>query len=112
MTAPPLPPGRSERVSARSVLVVAPHYDDEVLGCGGLVVQLGSRMIDVANTIVTIAGRGHVEHVEWPALAQQIETGDFVADISRARRELDWQPKWALRDGLEDAIAYYRAAHS
>jgi len=73
---------------------------------------VGSRMIDVANTIVTIADRGHVEHVEWPALAQQIETGDFVADISRARRELDWQPKWALRDGLEDAIAYYRAAHS
>lgn len=70
---------------------------------------VGSRMIDVANTIVAIAGGGRVEHVAWPELAQQIETGDFVADISRARRELDWQPQWALRRGLEDTIAHYRA---
>lgn len=72
---------------------------------------VGSRMIDVANTIVSLAGRGHVQHVPWPPLAQQIETGDFVADISRARHELQWQPKWNLRDGLADTIAHYRAAH-
>ena len=38
----------------------------------------------------SIAGGGRIEHVAWPALAQQIETGDFVADISRAKRELGW----------------------
>lgn len=73
---------------------------------------VGSRMIDVANTIVSLAGGGRVEHVAWPELAQQIETGDFVADISRARRELDWQPAWALGRGLEDTIAHYRAERS
>ena len=71
---------------------------------------VGSRMIDVAADIVAMAGRGRVQHVPWPPLAQQIETGDFIADISRARRELNWQPARALGAGLEETIAHYRAA--
>ncbi len=71
---------------------------------------VGSRMIDVANEIIAIAGRGHVQHVPWPPLAEQIETGDFVADVSRADRELHWRPRRALRAGLEETIAHYRAA--
>jgi UDP-glucose 4-epimerase len=70
---------------------------------------VGTPLIDVANTIVKLAGAGHVEHVEWPALAQQIETGDFVADISRAKRELGWAPSRALSAGLEETIVHYRA---
>lgn len=70
----------------------------------------GTRMIDVANEIISIAGGGRIEHVAWPALAQQIETGDFVADITRARRELGWEPQRTLRAGLEQTVAHYRGA--
>jgi nucleoside-diphosphate-sugar epimerase len=73
---------------------------------------VGTSLIDVSNQIIEIAGGGHVQHVAWPALAEQIETGDFVADISRARRELGWQPCRELRSGLEETIAHYRAAIS
>ncbi len=34
------PPGKTEDVRAGSALVLAPHYDDEVLGCGGLLTRL------------------------------------------------------------------------
>lgn len=42
MTPPGPPPGTTGTVEARRALVVAPHFDDEVLGCGGLVAQLSA----------------------------------------------------------------------
>ena len=69
---------------------------------------VGTRMIDVARLIIEIAGGGRVEHVAWPVLAEQIETGDFVADISRITRELGWTPAVPLREGLERTIARAR----
>jgi UDP-glucose 4-epimerase len=73
---------------------------------------VGTSLIDVANQIVAIAGAGHVEHVAWPTLAEQIETGDFVADVSRAKRELGWKPVRDLVFGLGETVAHYRAAIS
>jgi UDP-glucose 4-epimerase len=70
----------------------------------------GTRMVDLASQVIAIAGGGRIEHVAWPALAEMIETGDFVADISRIERELGWRPAIALRDGLERTVAHYRRA--
>ena len=68
----------------------------------------GTRLIDMARTIIEIAGAGHAEHVDWPALAGQIETGDFIADITLIERELGWRPTIGLRDGLERTVALSR----
>jgi UDP-glucose 4-epimerase len=70
---------------------------------------VGTRMIDMAETIVDMAGGGRIEHVPWPSLAGQIETGDFIADVSRIRNELGWSPTLSLRDGLGRTIAFYQA---
>ena len=70
----------------------------------------GISLIDLARQITSIAGAGRIEHVEWPALAAQIETGDFIADVSRIHDELGWQPRISLRDGLERTVSFYRGA--
>ena len=62
----------------------------------------------MARTVAMIAGGG-IEMVRWPALAERIETGDFVADIGLIRRELGWEPKVPLAEGLERTVAFYRA---
>jgi UDP-glucose 4-epimerase len=69
----------------------------------------GTRIIDMARLIIDTAGGGRVAHVPWPALAAEVETGDFVADITRIERELGWSPKIPLRDGVERTVAFYRA---
>jgi UDP-glucose 4-epimerase len=69
----------------------------------------GTRLVDLATMVVGIAGGGRVEHVPWPPMAEQVETGDFVADVSRLERELGWRPAVALHDGLERTVAFYRS---
>jgi UDP-glucose 4-epimerase len=73
---------------------------------------VGTRLVDVARQIIKIAGRGRIEHVPWPVLAQQIETGDFVADVSRAEFELGWAPTRSLGPGLEETVRHYRSLTS
>ena len=68
----------------------------------------GTPLVAAARAIVEIAGGGRIEHVAWPPLAEQVETGDFVADISRIKAELGWLPSIALRQGLEQAVASYQ----
>ncbi len=51
-------PGTAEKVHAASALVVAPHYDDEVLGCGGLVAQLTAAGAVVRVLFLSDSGGG------------------------------------------------------
>ena len=54
----PLPPTTAESVEARRVLVLAPHHDDEVLGCGGLILQLAAGGANVVCVFVSDGSGG------------------------------------------------------
>jgi len=69
---------------------------------------VGTSIVDMAKAITAAAGGGRLEFVAWPPLAEQIETGDFVADISRIRAELGWHPAVSLAEGLQRTVAFYR----
>lgn len=56
------PPGRTSAVGARRVLVLAPHFDDEVLGCGGTLVQLARR--GAAVRVVFLSDGGALPEAE------------------------------------------------
>lgn len=62
MSRVPVPPGQSSRFRSVRTLVLAPHFDDEVLGCGGLLAGLAR-----GGTQITVAflsdGSGGVEDV-------------------------------------------------
>jgi UDP-glucose 4-epimerase len=70
---------------------------------------IGTPLVEMARAIAAIAGSGRLEVLEWPQLAERIETGDFVADIGRIRRELGWEPRVSLAEGLQRTVAFYRA---
>jgi UDP-glucose 4-epimerase len=72
----------------------------------------GTSIADMAAAIVAAAGGGRIEFVAWPPLAEQIETGDFVADISRIKAALGWHPIVSLAEGLRRTVEFYRALAS
>jgi UDP-glucose 4-epimerase len=68
----------------------------------------GTTLIDMAHAIIRAAKGGRIIHVPWPRLAEQIETGDFIADVTRIEREIGWRPTTNLSDGLASTVAYQR----
>ena len=69
----------------------------------------GTSLADMARTIIGAVGGGRIAHVEWPRLAEQIETGDFIADVSRIRAEIGWAHETSFADGIERTVAFHRS---
>lgn len=80
----------------------------------GEVVNIGSgvatRFRDMVETVVDVVGRGAVEFVPWPADYEKVETGDFVADLTKLERLTAWRSRVDLRTGIERTCEYYRRA--
>jgi LmbE family N-acetylglucosaminyl deacetylase len=110
--APPLPPGRAERVAAASALVVAPHFDDEVLGCGGLVAQLTAAGAVVRLLFLTDGGGGReaVADRESYRRRRRQEAPAAAAVLGAAGCDYLDLPDGALDQHLDEAAAGIRRA--
>lgn len=69
----------------------------------------GIKFIEMVETLIRISGQGSYELVPWPAEYKNIEVGDFVADSSRIRNELGWEPVEEFEPGIKKTFDYFRA---
>jgi UDP-glucose 4-epimerase len=80
--------------------------------CNGEVFNVGGiqpiSLRDLATELVTIAGSGRVEFVDWPADKKAIDIGSFYADSSKFTRGTGWTPTVQLSDGLRLTVNFYR----
>lgn len=83
----PLPP-------ATRVLILAPHPDDEIFGCGGAAFLYRQQVIEV-NVVVVTDGAGNAQEHERPQIfaTRQAETNTALALLSVAPATF-----WGLRD--------------
>ena len=75
------------------------------LGNGG-----GTSLKTMVETVVRVVGTGSVKHVEWPEDYFNIETGDYVADISKAAA-LGYEPQVEFEEGVRRTFDYYKKHH-
>lgn len=91
-------------VEAMLTAGLAPEADGKIFNVGS---GRSASFVDTAQHIIRAAGRGRLKHVDWPADAAIVETGDFVADSSLIADQLGWKARIPLESGIEDVIAKY-----
>lgn len=78
----------------RAVLVLAPHPDDESLGCGGLIAECRARGVDVRVLVLTDGSRSHPHSREYPparlAALRMNEARAAVAELGLAADRIDF----------------------
>ena len=67
----------------------------------------GTAFIDMVETIIDVVDKGKVEYASWPDDYLNVETGDYITDISKISSGLGWKPRIELREGIEKAFNYY-----
>ena len=68
------PPGTVTTIEVTSALVIAPHFDDEVLGCGGLVTRLTAEGASVRVVFCSDGGGGTTDVPQRRALSVRRRT--------------------------------------
>jgi UDP-glucose 4-epimerase len=78
----------------------------------GRVYNLGAApplsLLEVAELVVRVAGSGRVERVPFPDELKRIDIGSYYGDFGRIRRDVGWQPRVPVEEGLRRTLAYYR----
>ncbi len=117
----PLPAFRRLKLSAkitlllrrhRSVVVLAPHPDDEVLGCGLLIADLVRAGVKVAVIALTDGDASHPGSRRWPPAAlAALRRSELRRALQRlgaggaALRHMGWRDGHVARDGRTSAVA-------
>jgi LmbE family N-acetylglucosaminyl deacetylase len=84
---------------ADPVLVVAPHPDDESIGCGGLIAGLRARVADVFVVIMSDGSGSHPNSARYPApRLARLREAEAVAALSILRVPAERIAFWRLAD--------------
>lgn len=79
----------------------------------GKIYNLGSHEVinlgDLAKMMVELGYGGAYELVPFPADRKAIDIGDYYSDFGLISKELGWEPKIDLKEGLKRTMEYYSA---
>ena len=65
-------------------------------------------LLQLAQLLLEITGRGSYRLVPFPPERAKIDIGDVYGDYSKIQKTLGWEPKVGLREGLSLTVEYYK----
>ncbi len=82
----------------------------------GRVYNLGNAEVvnlkTLAQMLVNLRSGGTFELIPFPADRKAIDVGDYYSNFELMRKELGWQPRVGLHEGLKRTLDYYAANHN
>lgn len=64
----------------------------------------GIKLKDMAKIIIKTVGKGKIVYKQWPKDYKQVETGNYISDISKIQKELGFNPKVNFEEGIKRTI--------
>lgn len=77
----------------------------EVFNLGG---TRAVSLLEIVDTLIDLCPEASYRLVPFPEDKKRIDIGDYYGDYSKIETTLGWKPQVSLRDGLADAIEFYR----
>jgi len=68
---------------------------------------VGTWFVDMVKTVLRIVGRGSMERVDWPEDYFNVDTGDYISNISKFNKITSWRPTISLEEGIKRTFEYY-----
>jgi len=72
---------------------------------------VGTRFKDMVKMIIKIVKKGGFEFVPRPEKYINVETGDYITDITKIKNLLKWTPKISLEEGIKFTYEFYKKYH-
>lgn len=57
--------------------------------------------VKMVKSIVAAVGMGKIKYVKWPEDFKEVETGDYISNISKIKHELGFKPKIDFENGIK-----------
>ncbi len=93
-----------DAVEALLLAAASDRTNGEVYNLGGAPVSL----LELVKKMIAINGSGSYELIPFPEESKKIEIGDYIADCSKIKNALGWQPKVPLEEGIKRTLDFYR----
>ncbi len=94
----------SDVVNALCLAAVNPKSSGQIFNVGS---GNPATLKEIANQILKLCPSGKVEYRIMPKEYAKIEIGDYVADISKIKKTLGWQPSVKLTEGLKKTHDFF-----
>ncbi len=67
----------------------------------------GITFINMVKTIIQFVGKGSFQNIAWPKDYINVETGDYITNITKAKNILNWKPEIDFEEGIGMTVDYY-----
>jgi len=62
----------------------------------------------MVESILDVVGKGTISYSRWPDSYINVETGDYITDISKISNLIKWKPKINLQTGIIRTHNFYK----
>jgi UDP-glucose 4-epimerase len=83
---------------------VNPKAEGKIYNLGGKPVSL----IDLAKLMINYNGSGSFTLVPFPRERISIDIGDYYGSYKKIKRQLGWEPKVSIKQGMKYTLDYYK----